>query len=320
MEKTRGDIFITIRSRDLINMASGDNNNYGRFNLFSNILAEEDEILAVQLASATIPNSFYNLSNNNENNTITFKEGAGAYATLTIPSGSYNINELSDEIKALMDAQSATWGNNITYSFSYDEINNQLTITSTTPLTNTTFDFTTATSCRRFLGFTESTPVISTASGITSDRGVDITDTKNSLYVRLPNLSNNKVIESSTGKFSNIVAQIPVELSRNLFFTYDPPVPFILELSQKQINSIDILITYQEETNNVNFERCDWEINLMISFFYNPDRKHQNLRDPSLDAVLQRRIDDFNEKTNLQAAKTAQLEDFINSNDLKVNG
>jgi len=320
MEKTRGDIFITIRSRDLINMASGDNNNYGRFNLFSNIIAGEDEVIAVQLASATIPNSFYNLSNNNSNNTITFKEGAGAYTTLTITSGSWNINELSAEIKSLMEAQSVLNGNSLTYTFTYDEVNNTLTIKSSNPAINTTFDFTTATTCRRFLGFTESTPVISTASGITSDRGVDITDTRNSIYIRLPNLSNNKVIESSTGKFSNIVAQIPVELSRNTFFTFEPPVPFILELSQKQINSIDILITYQEETANVNFERCDWECNLIVSFHHKPDRKHQTASyDPDLESILERRMEEFNKKEAFEAEKTAKLEDFINTNNLKIN-
>ena len=73
MEKTRGDVFITIRSRDLLSTAVGDNNNSGDFTLFENIIAEEDEILTVELVSATIPNSFYNLSNNNSNNTITFK-------------------------------------------------------------------------------------------------------------------------------------------------------------------------------------------------------------------------------------------------------
>jgi len=99
MNRTRGDILITIRSRDLVSTAIDDNNNAGRFNLFENITAEDDEILSVELVSATIPNSFYNLSNNNTNNKIKFKEGVNDYVELTIPSGSYNILELSAEIK-----------------------------------------------------------------------------------------------------------------------------------------------------------------------------------------------------------------------------
>ncbi len=268
MDKTRGDIFITIRSRDLVSTALGDNNNAGRFNLFSNIMAEDNEILAVELISATIPNSFYNLSNNNNNNKIKFKEGSDAYVELTIPSGSYDILELSAKLKTLLEAQSTTWGNSYTYTFSYDEINNLLTITNSG--NDAIFDFTGDNTCRRFLGFTSSIQTISDANGITSDRAVDITDTRNSIFIRLPNLNNSKVIESNNGKFSNVIAQVPVELSRNTFFTFEPPQSFKCELAQQQINSIDILITYQDETNNVNFERADWEINLLVSFFNAP--------------------------------------------------
>ena len=269
MDKTRGDIFITIRSRDLISTALGDNNNAGRFNLFQNIIAEDNEILAVELISATIPNSFYNLSNNNNNNKIKFKEGSEAYVELTIPSGSYDILELSAKLKTLLESQSTTWGNSYTYTFSYDEINNLLTITNSG--NDAIFDFTGDNTCRRFLGFTSSIQTISDANGITSDRAVDITDTRNSIFIRLPNLNNSKVIESNNGKFSNVIAQVPVELSRNTFFTFEPPQSFKCELAQQQINSIDILITYQDETNNVNFERADWEINLLVSFFKAPE-------------------------------------------------
>lgn len=305
MFRTRGDIFITIRSRDLISTAVGDNNNAGRFNLFEDIIADEDEILGVELVSATIPNSFYNLSNNNSNNTITFKEGANAYTTLTIPSGSYDILELSDKLKELLEAQSTTFGNSYTYTFSYDKINNLLTITNSG--NDATFDFTTNTTCRRFLGFTSSIQTINSADGITSDRAVDITDTRNSIYIRLPNLSNSKVIESNSGKYSNVVAQIPVELSRNNFFTYDPPTKFVCELVQKQINSIDINITYQEETNPVNFERADWECNLIISFFrISKTEKRAREFSHSLQQEMFNRIDQFN--TNRIEAKQREEE------------
>jgi len=305
MLKTRGDVFITIRSRDLISTAVGDNNNSGRFNLFEDIIADDDEILGVELVSATIPNSFYNLSNNNSNNTITFKEGANAYTTITIPSGSYDILELSDKLKTLLEAQSTTWGNSYTYTFSYDKINNLLTITNSG--NDAVFDFTTNTTCRRFLGFTSSIQTINSANGITSDRAVDITDTRNSIYVRLPNLSNSKVIESNSGKYSNVVAQIPIELSRNNFFTYDPPTKFICELVQKQINSIDINITYQEETNPVNFERADWECNLIISFFrISKTEKRAREFSHSLQQEMYNRIDQFN--TNRIEAKQREEE------------
>ena len=151
-EKTRGDVYISIRSRDLTLTSQQDYNNSGRFNLFENIIAEEDEVLGVSLVSATIPNSFYNLSNNNQNNKIKFKEtGDTSFITLTIPSGSYDILELSSKVKELLEANST---NTLTYTFTYDEINNTLTIKNSNPtVKNTTFDFTIENSCRRFLGF-----------------------------------------------------------------------------------------------------------------------------------------------------------------------
>lgn len=310
MLKTRGDIFISIRSRDLISTSIGDNNNSGRFNLFENILATDTEILSVELVSATIPNSFYNLSANNNNNTIKFKEGLNNYVTLTIPSGSYDILELGSQIKTLLEAQSIIFGNSYTYTFIYDVINNLLTITNSG--NDATFDFTTDISCRRFLGFTSSIQIINSSAGIISNRAVDITDTRNSIFVRLPNLSNNKTIESSSGKFSNIIAQVPVALSRNTFFTFDPPTTYKCELSQKQINSIDILITYQDETNNVNFERADWEINLIVSFHQAPvDIIHARNKEMGLREELYNRVNDYHINKDKMITEQKELNQFF---------
>jgi len=316
MIRTRGDIFISIRSRDLISTSVGNFNNSGRFNLFENIIAEEDEILAVELVSATIPNSFYNLSNNNSNNTLTFSETGFGEATITIPSGSYNILEITEKIKTLMEAESSANMNGLTYTFSYDEINNLLTITNSNPtVKNTTFNFTTNTSCRRFLGFSSNSFTINSTNGITSDRAVDITDTRNSIFIRLPNLSNNKIVESSSGKYSNIIAQVPVVLSRNTFFTFDPPTTFKCELAQKQINSIDILITYQEETNGVNFENADWEINLMISFFKAPKSIIEERRkEHSLHAELRNRVKNYYDKTYRNLQEQQELNNYFKEN------
>jgi len=316
LKKTRGDVFITIRSRDLISTSIGDFNNSGRFNLFENIVATQNEMLGCELVSATIPNSFYNLSSNNQNNTISFKEiNDPSYKILTIPSGSYDILELSTEIKTLLDTNST---NGITYTFTYNEITNQITITNSNINIITDFDFTTATTCRRFLGFTNSIKTINSLAGITSDRTVDITDTRNSIFIRLPNLTNNKIIESSNGKYSNCIAQVPVVLSRNTFFTFEPPRPFVMELAQKQINSIDILITYQEQENAVNFERADWEINLIISFFEIPHHNTRRKEEYNLSSMLEKKVREYQMKQINDLNKKNKLTDFVNANNLNI--
>jgi len=315
--KTRGDIFIAIRSRDLNLTSQTDYNNSGTLNLFENIIAADDEVLGVSLVSATIPNSFYNLSNNNKNNVIKFKEtGDTEFITLTIPSGSYDILELSSKIKELLEANST---NNLTYTFTYDEINNTLNIKNSGGVS--TFDFTIEDSCRRFLGFKSQEISITTTNGITSDRAVDITDTRNSIYIRLPNLSNNKVMESSTGKFSNIIAQVPVALSRNTFFNFEPPIEFVCELTQKQINSIAINITYQEETEAVNFENADWEINLKVMFFKS-HHIHEQQREyhHSLEKELRRQVEQRQSRILQDHQDQIELNNFINQklNEIKT--
>lgn len=319
-QRSRGDVFIAIRSRD-INLTSRDDfNNSGTLNLFENIIASDDEVLGVSLISATVPNSFFNLSNNNQNNKIKFKEtGDSSYKELTIPSGSYDILELSSKIKILLEANST---NSLIYTFSYDEINNTLNIKSSNPTAkNTTFDFTIENSCRRFLGFKSQEITINSTNGITSDRAVDITDTRNSIYIRLPNLSNSKVVESSSGKFSNIISQVPIALSRNTFFVYEPPTEFICELTQKQINSIDINITYQNETEAVNFEGCDWEINLKITFFksHHTHDKQQEYHH-TIEKELRRQVEKRQDQLLQEHHEQTQLNNFINKklNEIKV--
>ena len=263
--KTRGSNYITIRSRDLINTSNNGNGNSGRFVLFEAIEAGEDEVISVSLSSGTFPNSWYNLSATNLNNLLTFIENGTTYNT-QIPDGNYNITELMAKIKNVMETAN---GGAVEYTFTYDEINNQVRIISNSQFI-TTMKFSLPNSPRRMLGFMEADINFNSFSPLLSNRAVDITDTQNSIYIRLPNLSNQKVIESSTGRYSNIIAHIPVLFSRNSFFTYEPSNPFHMELSQRTLSSIDVNITYQNEDIPVNFNRGDWEINIIVDFLKKP--------------------------------------------------
>lgn len=270
MTNTRGSNLICIRSRDLQN--SNELGNNGRMILQQPIISNPNEKLFVCVMSATFPNSWYNLSTYLSNNTISFKEtNDNTYKIITLDEGSYNINELMDEIKSKLESNST---NSLSYSFTYNIITNSVIIThSNTTNITVNFDFTNINSCRRMLGFLSSIKTIdNNTTSISSDRAVDITDTYNSIYIRLPNLSNQKVIESSTGRFSNIVAHIPVPTSRNTIFTYEPQKPFCMELTQNNITAIDVAITFQDEEQRVHFGKGDWEINLLIEYRLNQEK------------------------------------------------
>ncbi len=305
-ERTRGDTFITIRSKDLTNLnAEGSS---GRFVLFENIIADEHEVLSISCVSAIIPNSFLNISAHNKNNKLRFAEaGGGGEKTITIVDGSYDILELGSHISGLMgDASTA----GLTYTFTYNEITNQVTIKSSDPTNNTAFNFLGTDTCRRCLGFTQGEFTINDSDGITSDRTVDITDGRNSIFIRLPSCSNNKIIESSSGKYSNIVSQVPITLSRNTFFTYEPTKAFECELTQKQINYIDVKITFQNELENVNFVNGDWEINLVVSFRKIPFSERQKHKHTLQKAILDK-VSEFHKNIMDNQIKQNNLNDFF---------
>ncbi len=308
-ERTRGDTFITIRSKDLTNLnAEGSS---GRFVLFENIIADEHEVLSISCVSAIIPNSFLNISAHNKNNKLRFAEaGGGGEKTITIVDGSYDILELGSHISGLMgDASTA----GLTYTFTYNEITNQVTIKSSDPTNNTAFNFLGTDTCRRCLGFTQGEFTINDSDGITSDRTVDITDGRNSIFIRLPSCSNNKIIESSSGKYSNIVSQVPITLSRNTFFTYEPTKAFECELTQKQINYIDVKITFQNELENVNFVNGDWEINLVVSFRKIPFSERQKHKHTLQKAILDK-VSEFHKNIMNNQIKQNNLNDFFKKN------
>ena len=306
MNHTRGSNLICIRSRDLQNSNTLGNN--GLLVLQEPIIANHNEKLFVCVMSATFPNSWYNLSLYLNNNTISFKEtGDSVYKIITLGEGSYNINELMNEIKSKLESNST---NNLTYTFTYSEITNSVSIThSNTANITTNFDFTNMYSCRRMIGFLSGIINISNSSPvIISNRAVDITDTYNSIYIRIPNLSNSKVITSSDGRYSNILAHIPVPMSRNTIFTYEPQKSFCMELNQNVINSLEIAITFQDENKKVHFGKGDWEINLLVEYRLNleksapPHTIHKNIL---------KQMKNYEKRQNEENQKIEELKNLI---------
>lgn len=296
MEITRSPVLISIRSRDLSNLNTFGST--GTMSLFQSIECDSHEILTIQLLSCIIPNSWYNLSAKIGNNTIQFSEtGDVDLNGITIPDGSYNIDELMNQVKTLLDANST---NNCTYTLTYNEITNSVNIThNKTSTVETVFNFLSSNNARRFLGFTQGEfNINSTNTSINSDRAVDITDTLNSIYLRT-NLSNLKVIESSTNKFSNILAHIPIDLRRNDFIIYNPPQPFEMALAVNQISRIDLEFTFQNEELKVDFGRGDWEANLLVNYRRQPraEKIHRTIHRDISDK-LQKLLDKENNDEN----------------------
>ena len=270
---TRSPVLITVRSRDLINPNAYGSE--GTLNFFQAIQCDNDEVLTCQVINAIIPNSWNNLSALIGNNKLRFREtGDDGDKILTIPDGNYTIDELMTEVKTQLDTNSL---HNCKYALTYSEITNKVTIThQKTNNVQTTFNFLDDDTIRRFLGFTQGEFSITSSYNAVSDRAVDITDTHNSIFIR-SDLNNQKVIESSSTKPSNIIACIPVPLSRNAFFVFDPMNPLEIQLSQNTISSMNIRVTWQDETP-IDLQKADFEIVLKINYRRLPKAERVNFK------------------------------------------
>jgi hypothetical protein len=306
---TRSPVLITVRSRDLTNL-----NQYGSegtLNLFQAIQAEPDEVLTIQVISGIIPNSWNNLSSLIGNNKLRFSEtGEVGETVLTIPDGNYTIDELITEAKSLLDYNST---NHCTYTLTYSEITNKVTITHDKKSSvETSFDFLGTDTIRRFLGFTQGEFNITSSSNAISDRAVDITDTHNSIFIR-SDLNNQKVVESSSTKPSNIIACIPVPLSRNSFFVYDPMNAFEIQMSQNTISSINLRVSWQDETP-VDLQKADFELTLKINYRRLPKSERVNFKThKDLDQRL-RKFEQFQRSIEMNDEKRAEIRNTVKKN------
>jgi hypothetical protein len=77
---------------------------------------------SVALMQASIPKSWYLISATLGNNTFQYKEGAGAYVTLTVPNGSYNKVSMVVVLKTLLQSVTTFGVNAFTISYPNNQI------------------------------------------------------------------------------------------------------------------------------------------------------------------------------------------------------
>jgi len=135
-----------IRSKDAQQLQTGFNTNF-QVQLTQAIVCQPDEEVHIQLMSAEVPYSFYNISDSLENNKLVIND-AGASFTITVPNGSYDIDELVDAINSNSDFSSR-------FTLTFDEITLRVTFTA---LDNDLNIFWTQSNINRELGFKTDRP------------------------------------------------------------------------------------------------------------------------------------------------------------------
>lgn len=222
-----------------------------------NIPKNSSSRLLMSLYSATIPTSWYNIRSG-DNNSFILKEGS-VEITITIPEGNYNAKILASIIQQLMTSASF-YGN--TYTMIYNSIKNKFYFT-TTDIVNTCYiKFVGDDNAYIQMGFNPNTEnIIGNVVPTYSTNSISMYD-KFSVYIRSSliqggstylNEGTTNIIERIGVKAFNSIATYEANPIQNKFIIGD------------NIDSIDLQITFEDESNLVNLNGLNWQVSLLFS-------------------------------------------------------
>ena len=186
--------YLHIRSKDGEQLSNGYNTHFS-VNLASAIRSEPDQVINVSMISASIPYSFYPISNSLSNNKIIYDD----VETFTLPEQNYDPYEL---IRIIND--DAIFG--AIFSASYSYYTNKLTLTNITGV-NHTLNWTLS-NCVKVLGYVDDPDVVVVPAGESTSSGMIDFATIHSIIVR-SNLAQGNVLSTNSGQ-SSILQKINI--------------------------------------------------------------------------------------------------------------
>jgi hypothetical protein len=197
--------------------------------------------ILIGLTNMTLPNAMYNVTSSSNNIVI-------AGATYTITAGNYSAEDLATALTTAIN--SATGG---TVSFNETNSNFTFTFSSGKIINSSTLE--------RQLGLKGQMPTAS----VTSYTGTNICDLGGvtNIYVRIRNLTMNNL--DSKGRVNNIIASIVNNTNYGGYIFFVPPEVLYYQVSETNINHLDIQLTDQEGTV-LDLNGADFNITLTIHF------------------------------------------------------
>lgn len=237
----------------------------------------------LQLNSATIPYSFYNLRE--IVNDIVFiryvHNGATLYTFVQLDDGNYTSNSLASEVISKVNTAFSGFGMSLTMT--YNRIQQRYTFSFTTTDVNFTqlsFSFTQETidneaigiyvnrPANKLLGIRDLTEItmIRNGASATSNMVVDINDNIHGLYIR-QNLSTKQTLDNSTGVLSNILERLPITTNAGGVIFYSNENGHKTMIDTNHIQNIGIRLT-DDKHRSIDLNGLHFQISLVISFIY----------------------------------------------------
>ena len=243
------------------------------WNLETEIVADQNEIMLVSVKKAFIPYSFYSVSSREKNTKLDVKEtktGTTNTYAITMDDGNYQITSLCKKLKNKLIAASAAAGYDFVYTCTYDSDTNKITlglaagsgIVSTTLLINTGTNA--VNSIRRVIGFSDADVTVVAGNTIDSDNVVDCGSGMDGIHLR-SNLPVANVL-TNYGQLGNELLIIPVYVPPNFLIYYEESgEPFRHLLSTKTLRTIEFNLT-DRLFNTLHFNGIPFTLILIFSF------------------------------------------------------
>mgnify|MGYP003643836057 FL=1 len=242
-------IYLHVRSKDGTQLTEGLNSHFS-VNLASAITTRPDQIIHISLISASIPHSFYPVSDRLKNDTITYDDTE----TLTLPSQNYDPYEL---LKVL----NSDTAFNAIFTASYEEFTNKLVLTNTTVDTHT-LNWTLSNS-EKILGFYNQTDDIVLAGQSTTSNGMLDFASIHSVILR-SSIAQGNVLSTNTGQ-SSILQKINIDVAPyGMIFLNATDVSQVSLSSAPSIEQITFQL--QDQNNNlIDFNDINYEFSLLFT-------------------------------------------------------
>ena len=213
----------------------------------------KEETVYVNVKSATIPYSWYNVDSNNNTLSITF-DGQLFPTIYTLTPSNYNINTLIEEIKTVTNLDTIL----------YNKQTNKLTVTNF-------FDFTihSTSTAMELIGFTKADHISSNGS-LTSNIGINLYTTQQIIIKSNNFILNN--ISSKNHSDSNCLASIPVTGQPNSIIHYSNNTSRHLIHHLNNISNFHIKLE-TENGNQILLNGLHWTLTLEVFI-----KKNENIK------------------------------------------
>jgi hypothetical protein len=206
------------------------------------------------LESASIPLSIWTI--NDTNNTLRLNS-----YTINIDYGNYAINGLIDYLNAYNDG---IFNNTGVFVFSYDSVNNRISVISYDPAFPASITVGSATTCQKILGvvvgtYTTIDPT-TTKPIYRATNQVNLTFTTG-ILISITNIATSNRDNQALGSGGTILNRIPINCPLYRILTFYNPQPFYTTIANRVITNLEIRLLNDDYTplvlqGNPNFNLC----------------------------------------------------------------